>query len=339
MSNKNPYKPFKTIEEQISILKNEKNIDAINEDFAKEVLFSTSYYTLVNGYSKMFIDPNSEDVCIEGTSIEILHLLYTLDTDICSIINKNILKVEQTLKTLISYRVGEKIGDTPYYYLNFSNYTQNSLYDFKQFKKAANKALGIKWNGEFYDPVDKSILHYVNNYQRDNVPPWILSNGLTLGPTINWYNSLKPEDKNWVCLKLTRHLPEDINLKDRLEFLKTSLKLLHESRNNISHSRRVLIQNSEVQIPKLTLFNIINDSILTEYEYNSKLGQKGLYAIIIVLYLLLYDEYQLNGFHFDLSLILNNFSNIKLINDLNPFNLIELPSNIGERINLLYDLR
>lgn len=336
---RNPYKPFKSIKEQINVLKNDKNILINDEEFAKDILFSTSYYTLVNGYSKEFLESTLSDKCIPNTSIDILHLLYTLDTDICSIINKNILKIEQTLKTLISYRVGEVIGDMPEDYLSQSNYSPSSYGDYNKFYKAAKISLGIRRDGSFFNPTDSSIKYYANTYGRDFIPPWILANGLTLGPTINWYNCLNTLDKNWICSAMTRHFPDSIDLESRLEFLKVSLRLLHEIRNNLSHSRRVLLINSSIEVPKNTLFKIINDEVLTEQEYNSNLGKKGLFAGIIVLYILLYDKYQLNGLHCDITNLLGICQLYNpLKNGMNILKTLELPDNLSDRLEKLYKI-
>lgn len=51
-------KIFKTIEEQIEILKNRNLI--IDDDKAKEIFKDNNYYYLINGYKDLFI------TCIDG---------------------------------------------------------------------------------------------------------------------------------------------------------------------------------------------------------------------------------------------------------------------------------
>ena len=46
-------KPFKTIEEQIILLK-QRGLIIPDEDKAKKVLLSNNYYNIINGYSKYF---------------------------------------------------------------------------------------------------------------------------------------------------------------------------------------------------------------------------------------------------------------------------------------------
>ena len=46
-------KPFKSIDEQIEILQ-QRNIIITDIDFARSVLNSLSYYTIVNGYKRIY---------------------------------------------------------------------------------------------------------------------------------------------------------------------------------------------------------------------------------------------------------------------------------------------
>ena len=54
-------KDFKTIEEQIEILKARGII--INDERAKQILTENNYYYLINGYKDFFVD-NSSDFAI-----------------------------------------------------------------------------------------------------------------------------------------------------------------------------------------------------------------------------------------------------------------------------------
>ena len=48
-------KPFKTIDEQIEILKN-RNLMFLNENKARTILKNYSYYDIVNGYKDILLD-------------------------------------------------------------------------------------------------------------------------------------------------------------------------------------------------------------------------------------------------------------------------------------------
>lgn len=62
-------KPFKTIEEQINILKDRK-LNFKNEDKAKDSLLRNNYYNLINNYGK-FISKN--DIYFEDVYFEICY--------------------------------------------------------------------------------------------------------------------------------------------------------------------------------------------------------------------------------------------------------------------------
>ena len=49
----NPDKPFKTYDEQVSILKS-RNVYIKNEEIVKQCLTDISYYSLINGYKDLF---------------------------------------------------------------------------------------------------------------------------------------------------------------------------------------------------------------------------------------------------------------------------------------------
>lgn len=56
----NKLKEYKTIEQQILILKN-RGLNFENEEFARTKLLETNYYNTVNGYKRLFIAKNNEN--------------------------------------------------------------------------------------------------------------------------------------------------------------------------------------------------------------------------------------------------------------------------------------
>ena len=74
-------KEFKTIEEQIQILKERGLI--INEEKAIEILTENNYYYLINGYKDLFIDNNSEvEKYKENITLEEIYALYNFDSEL-----------------------------------------------------------------------------------------------------------------------------------------------------------------------------------------------------------------------------------------------------------------
>ena len=75
-------KVFKTLDELVDILK-QRGIDIPDSsarDYAKRVLEKNGYYNLINGYNKLFLDPESETVKYRsGTTMKEINDLYQFD--------------------------------------------------------------------------------------------------------------------------------------------------------------------------------------------------------------------------------------------------------------------
>ncbi len=189
-------KPFKTYEEQISILKS-RNVIINNPAFAKQVLSSLSYYTIINGYKNTFLSVPGSESFSEGTTFEDLYTLHIIDTNLNSIILKYILFVERYLKTRLSYLISKEYGvytdtddmtntnPTDYLFRNHYNGTgrNNILKKIKEVLTSPN--------------LNQSVAHYAND--KNHIPAWILVTAMPLGLTIKWYTILKPYDKQTIC--------------------------------------------------------------------------------------------------------------------------------------------
>ena len=101
-------KIFKTLDEQVEILRN-KGLVIDNEDYAKEILLRENYFFL-NGYRHLFMKSSDNSMYIPGTKIEELYSLFLFDRRLRSIFFKNILIVENNVKSIISYQLSKKYG-------------------------------------------------------------------------------------------------------------------------------------------------------------------------------------------------------------------------------------
>ena len=77
-------KEFKTIKEQIEILK-DRGLVFENEEFASEKLLETNYYNTINGYKRLFVeqDDNGNERFKENSRYEELSI-FTADRSIWS---------------------------------------------------------------------------------------------------------------------------------------------------------------------------------------------------------------------------------------------------------------
>ena len=86
-------KPFKTIEEQVSILQTRGL--ATNES-TPTILEREGYYSIINGYKDIFIDKEAksaaagEDRFIKGTSFDDIYRLFRFDRDLRMLLFANL---------------------------------------------------------------------------------------------------------------------------------------------------------------------------------------------------------------------------------------------------------
>lgn len=87
-------KGFLTYDEQIAFLKDKKNLEIQDEEYAKKILFKIGYFPLVNGYKEVYKNPVTNQFQ-DGITFEDIYELYQFDNDLRSIFIKYILMVER----------------------------------------------------------------------------------------------------------------------------------------------------------------------------------------------------------------------------------------------------
>ncbi len=226
-------KPFKTIDEQIDILKH-RNLNFKDEIRAKNYLLYNNYYNVINCYSKYFLD--SKEKYINGTDFENIIDVHNFDKNLKSILFKFIIDCEKTFKSIFSYRYSEYFKDIRYSYLDINNYDSNKVLQVSKNISQLSNIISIKWNQK-----NNSIAHYVNNY--NNVPMWVLINNLTFGQTSKLYSYMPMKLKNRIAkdlsffLKLNTGDEKAILESDQLE---SYLINLVEIRNLIAHNNKII---------------------------------------------------------------------------------------------------
>ena len=109
-------KEFRTLDEQIDILKS-KDLVINDVDEVKDVLLRENYF-FINGYRYLFFDKNKNRKFISGTRFEELYSAFLFDRNIRNIMFKNLLVVENNIKSIISYQLSKKYGFKEKDYLN-----------------------------------------------------------------------------------------------------------------------------------------------------------------------------------------------------------------------------
>lgn len=255
-------KEFKTLDEQIEILK-EKGLVINNVDNAEELLLRENYF-FINGYRHIFLKSNKDRTFIKGTTFEELYAVFQFDRSFRNILFKNLLIVENNLKSVLSYRLSKRYGFREKDYLKPSNFSQD-IKKVRQVNDVLNKIKRqIKLNGRQHS----ATLHYLSNY--GYVPLWILVKLLSFGMINELYSILKPDDKLMIA--------EYYNLD--VETLGIYLGLLSNYRNLCAHEDIVYDHRTQKEIPDCKYHRELNVLVMNdEYIY----GKNDIFAVVIML--------------------------------------------------------
>ena len=255
-------KEFKTLDEQIEILKNRGLV--INDiDKTEELLLRENYF-FINGYRHIFMKNHKEDSFIPGTTFEELYAVFQFDRSFRNVLFKNLLIVENNLKSIIAYKLSKKYGIREKDYLKPSNFSQD-IKKVRQVHDVLNKIKRqIKLNGRQHS----ATLHYISNY--GYVPLWILVKLLSFGMINELYSILKPDDK----LAIAEYYNLDV------ETLGIYIALLSNYRNLCAHEDIVYDHRTQKEIPD-TRYHMELDVPTTNDEY--VYGKNDIFAVIIML--------------------------------------------------------
>lgn len=306
-------KSFKTLDEQIDILKTRGLV--INDiEKAKEILLRENYF-FINGYRHMFTKSWKDSAFIPGTTFEELYAMFVFDRRVRNIFFKNLLIVENNIKSLISYQLSKKYGYHEKDYLDPKNFTKDSMKT-RQVHDVLNKVKRqIRVNGKQHT----ATMHYITNY--GYVPLWILVKVLSFGIVSELYNILDDSDKIEISNKYSLE-------PDTLE---TFLAILSNYRNLCAHEDILYNHRTQKLIPDTRYHYLLNiDMVDDEYIY----GKNDLFSVVIILkYMLTEVEFRdlINEVGYEID-ILEGKSNILPIN--NFLNKIGFPNNFRDIVDL-----
>lgn len=326
-------KPFKSIDELITLLES-KNVTFDNVDFAKKVLGSLSYYTVVNGYKLPFISDTEKKAFVPGTKFESLYSLYIIDSNLSSILFKYILYIERYLKTRIAHVVGEHYG----VYTNLKIAINPDAEDYLSVKNYSNSTrkrspIILQLKEEIARKKKNPIFnHYMES--KNHIPPWISVTNIPLGLTIEWYSIMKDAQKTIVCNNFLERYKKT-SLEQKKEFLRCSLLLLKEFRNSIAHGKRTFDAKTSSKLP-FPLLATLGDKIITHKEYSAGIGQNNLFAAILSILILIDDEYLIANFYRDLVSVFKPYETAK-IKDKSIVEIFNIPLDFEERIKIFIE--
>lgn len=232
-------KPFKTYRQQLKILRN-RGLSINDGSKAIRILEQENYYSLINGYKDLFLiqdasdDPTSPEHYITGASFDEIYALYCFDRDLRSILLKELLKLESSMKSKVSYRFSEKHKESNAY-LNMLNYSRDSAKLKQILKLITIISIEISKQADKNNPIG----HYLDKH--DGVPLWVLVKYLTLGNIQHFYECLDNSTQNKIAkdFAVAYNKNYGVNIHFTSEILINILKTATLFRNVCAHDERL----------------------------------------------------------------------------------------------------
>lgn len=306
-------KIFRNLDEQINILKS-KDLIIEDEEKAKEILLRENYF-FISGYRHLLMKNFKDKKFVKGSTFNELYSIFNFDRHIRNICFKNILIIENNIKSIISYQLSRKYGFQEKNYLNPNNYTSDSLKN-RQVHDVLNKMRKqLAFNGKKHS----ATMHYLTNY--DYIPMWILVKVLSFGLMSEFFCILKNEDKETIASEY------NMNYED----MEVYLYLLANFRNLCAHEDILYDHRTQRPIPDNSIHKKLQiEKIENEYKY----GKNDLFALIIIFKHMLNEEEfreMIREISYEIDIIEGK---IKSVSTTNILNRIGFPSNWKEIISM-----
>ena len=255
-------KDFKTIDEQITILEF-KGLKVEDKDYARQVLLRENYFFL-NGYRHLFVKSNNDRRFLEGATFEELYSLFLFDREFRNIIFKNLLIIENNIKSITAYQLSKKYGYKESDYLKPRNFTSNP----EKSRQVNDLIKKMKRQVRVNAPQHAATMHYVSNY--GYIPLWVLMKVLSFGIVSELFAILKREDQKDIA---------DI-YEVEVESMINYLPILANYRNLCAHEDIVFEHKTQRELENTIYHKMLGINKMDgEYVY----GKNDLFALIIII--------------------------------------------------------
>lgn len=306
-------KLFKSLDEQISILSS-KGLIIEDEEQAKEILLRENYF-FINGYRILLMNSYADKNFIIGSTFRELHGIFLFDRSIRNILFKNLMIIENQLKSVISYQLSKKYGYRDKEYLNPKNFSNDRSKSRKVRDIVDKMKRQIRINGTHH----MATMHYINNY--GYIPLWVLVKVLSFGIVCELYSILKREDQISIA---------DI-FNVNTDYLENFLPILSNYRNLCAHEDIVYEHRTEKGIIDTPYHDMLNiPKMDNEYIY----GKNDIFSVLIILkYLLRKEDFRMMMKEFEYEIekldgIVNSIPITKILDRMG------IPKNYMELIDL-----
>lgn len=256
-------KEFKTLDEQLGIFKS-KGLTINDEEEARNILLKENYF-FINGYRRVLMVSSKEKKFVKGATFDELYSIFMFDREFRNILFKNLLIIENNIKSIISYKLSIKYGYKEKNYLKESNFTTDNK-DKRRVSDVINKMKRqIRVNSQNHS----ATLHYITNY--GYIPLWVLVKVLSFGLINELYGILKPEDQ--------KEIADLYGIE--MEDMEVYLSLLANYRNLCAHEDIVFDHRTQKYISNTKYHNELK---IKQDEFGEYIkGKNDIFALIIIL--------------------------------------------------------
>lgn len=306
-------KVFKTLDEQVEILQSKGLI--INDiPETKDILLRENYF-FISGYRMLFMESQENKKFLPGTTFDELYSMFQFDRHVRNILFKNLLIIENNIKSIMAFHLSSRYGIREDEYLNPKNFVM----DRKRKKQVDDLLRKMKRQIRINGGQHQATMHYSEKY--GYVPMWIAVKVLSFGIVSELFQILKPDDQETVA--------NDFNLAK--ETLEIYLPVLANFRNLCAHEDILFEHKAQRNIPDTKYHNLLKiPQVNDEYIY----GKNDLFAIVLILkQMLRKDDFFLlmSELEFEIQILSDRLKTIPVEK---VFDRMGFPINYGEIVRL-----
>ena len=306
-------KVFKTLDEQVEILQSTGLI--INDiPETKDILLRENYF-FISGYRMLFMESQENKKFLPGTTFDELYSMFQFDRHVRNILFKNLLIIENNIKSIMAFHLSSRYGIREDEYLNPKNF----VLDRKRKKQVDDLLRKMKRQIRINGGQHQATMHYSEKY--GYVPMWIAVKVLSFGIVSELFQILKPDDQETVA--------NDFNLAK--ETLEIYLPVLANFRNLCAHEDILFEHKAQRNIPDTKYHNLLKiPQVNDEYIY----GKNDLFAIVLILkQMLRKDDFFLlmSELEFEIQILSDRLKTIPVEK---VFDRMGFPINYGEIVRL-----
>lgn len=287
-------KVFKNLDEQIEILRT-KGLIIDDVDYAKEVLLRENYF-FVSGYRHLFLRNDESRRFISGTNFRELYGMFNFDRQLRNILFKNILIVENNLKSILSYVMSKNHGFKEQNYLNADNFVK----DYSKSRQINDLIRKMKRQINVNGKQHAATSHYIRNY--GYIPLWVVVKVLSFGIVGELYSILQKDDQEEIA---------DI-YHVSVHNLTNYLTILANYRNLCAHEDICYNNRTSKKIEATSYHDFLN---IPKEDDEYILGINDLFAIVIIMKQILKNEdfvLMMNEISYELDILDGKLESIEL---------------------------